>query len=110
MILHAMMLDEMILKCLHNSSSQDLRSTIVIALSLRGYSIVGNRKGARMVKERWAQWRLFFWTSQCWKRHSETMLGVARRVLGSHGCDALWPVQTSVAPHTSSKTWALESA
>jgi hypothetical protein len=49
MILHAMMLDEMIvdemiLECLHNSSSQDPRSTIVIALSLRGYSIVGNRK------------------------------------------------------------------
>jgi hypothetical protein len=55
MILHAMMLDEMIvdemiLECLHSSSSQDLRSTIVIALSLRGYSIVGNRKSASGIK------------------------------------------------------------
>ena len=59
MILDEMIVDEMILECLHNSSSQDLRSTIVIALSLRGYSIVGNRKGVRMVKVLGndAQWR-----------------------------------------------------
>ena len=50
MILNEMILDGMMLERLHNSSSQDLRSTIVIALSLRGYSIVGNGKGASGIK------------------------------------------------------------
>ena len=49
-IVDAMIVDRMTKEYVHPLSSQDLRSTIVTGLSLRGYSIVGNRKRASDIK------------------------------------------------------------